>query len=161
MAIHHDSVGLAQFKAIAEDWPRLKQLLAQRDTDNLRRTRPTVAPMAMISQKRATWELAVAAAAYSLLRRPPIVEARAGTDLSVVVEALSSIGGREKLPGFFEMSSEVVTLPTSLLIREAPRLGSMLHDAFPLTAASVSCTAFCMSQHPGDPDGFLRCMLEC
>jgi hypothetical protein len=86
---------------------------------------------------------------------------RRGTDLSVVAHALTSTRGRELLPDFEGIAASVSGLPMKRLVRSAPRLAAILRGGEVLTAASVACTAYCMSLYPNDGPGFLRCMKEC
>lgn len=161
MAGQNHDVGIEQFRTLATEWSQLRRLVGQRAAVASPSAESQLAVLSAISQARGTWELAVAAAAYSVLRAPTLVESRTGTDLAVVVDALESLARRAKLLGFPDIVSEVATLPLNTLLRQAPRLSSILRRAAPLTAASMACTAFCLSQHPNDAAGFLRCMREC
>jgi len=161
MAGQHDDVGIEQFRTLSTEWARFRRLVSPSAAAAAPSAESQLATLSAISQGRGTWELAVAAAAYSLLRAPPLVKSRPGTDLTLVVGALESLAGRAKLPAFQNIVSEVATLPMNTLLRQAPRLSSILRRAAPLTAASMACTAFCLSQHPNDAAGFLRCMREC
>jgi len=161
MAGPHHEVGIEQFRVLATEWSRFRRLVGQGAAAASASAESQLAAQVAISQGRGTWELAVAAAAYSVLRAPALTEGRPETDLTVVVGALESLTGRAKLPAFGDVVSEVTTLPMNTLLRQAPRLSSILRRAAPLTAASMACTAFCLSQHPNDAAAFLRCMREC
>lgn len=161
MATRQDSVGLEEFRVMATERPRLKKFLSQRSSGVVLPSESPLGALTLISQTRGTWELAVSAAAYSVLRAPSVVGAYRDADLSVLVRALESLAGRSKLPAFEDLASEVATLPMNALFRQAPRVSSILRSAGPLTAASMACTAFCLSQHSDDAAGFLRCMRDC
>lgn len=161
MAGPHDDIGIEQLRNLAAEWRRVNHLSDLRASLPSGPARSRLASLSEISQSSGTWQLAVAAAAYAILRPPAVLPAGAGTNLAVVVGLLETLPGRSKLPAFTDVASGLTTMPMSSLLRQAPRLRSILRRTGPLTAASLACTAFCLSQYPNDPDGFVRCMLEC
>lgn len=161
MAGPHDDVGIEQFRTLATEWRRVRHLSGLRASLPSGPAQARLATLSEISQSSGTWKLAVAAAAYAVLRPPAVLPAGAGTNLAVVVSLLETLPGRSKLPAFADVAGVTTAVPMSALLRQAPRLRSILLRSGPLTAASMACVAFCLSQHSNDPDGFLQCMLEC
>jgi hypothetical protein len=157
-----EDIGFEHLRTLATEWPRFKEMLAQRDLAVHRLADPALSLMSSASQRRGTWELSLAVAGYSLVERAPDMPSGPAGDFTVIVNRLVTSRDRSlRLPGFSQVASQVATLPFNKLIHHAPLLNSIARDIEPLTVSSLACTAFCLNRYPNDREAFIRCVREC
>jgi hypothetical protein len=164
MARESREATLADFQKMAENWYAWKTVQTKSHFRG-RQIQPITARNAvldLLATTRSTWELAIVCAAYALLRPSSVPKSsNEGTDLLNIARALISLAGRRTLPDFQTLAANVSTLPYKTLIRSAPRLLAALRFHRTLTAASVSCTGYCLFHYPRNSPEFYQCLKDC
>jgi hypothetical protein len=154
---------LDDYREMAEQWDRWRQLLAPQGAIAITRSLgpATTEAFVAVSRDEPVWKLAVAEAAYINLTTLRTARAREPTTLAVVTNSLLLNRWQTEFPDFPVTAVHVARRPFELVVQATSRVSQLLNQYAGLTAADFVCVDFCMKMHPEGGEALRQCVQAC